>query len=293
MTFCLLLAGNTINHSLIWLLHILENKGKINQLELLSFFFSATSSPVLTGEWEVSVEKSLDALVSSCVVVPCSFTPPRKNIQTSRLRGIWLLSDKENQRIYHEDDSEVMENFRGRTKIGPLIEKNCTLEMTKVKDHDNGPFCFRVEVVEMNKSVSDAFTFHDCVTLTMLCMSPPIFLLPYIIFYAVVIALIINVQLLHLKLIPQSLNWLLQRKPSKINPTPSPVQLPTPAPPILPISHGAGARGMRYPEIFIRATGRWCPSLRLFPVKRMTTVTSPAWRNLMAGGHHLQHWSFT
>lgn len=175
MTFCLLLAGNTINHSLIWLLHILENKGKINQLELLSFFFSATSSPVLTGEWEVSVEKSLDALVSSCVVVPCSFTPPRKNIQTSRLRGIWLLSDKENQRIYHEDDSEVMENFRGRTKIGPLIEKNCTLEMTKVKDHDNGPFCFRVEVVEMNKSVSDAFTFHDCVTLTMLCMSPPIF----------------------------------------------------------------------------------------------------------------------
>lgn len=161
---------------------------------------------MLTGEWDVSVVKSINALVSSCVVIPCSFTLPRKDISIARLRGIWLLSDKENQRVFYEDDSEIMENFRGRTQMGPLSGKNCTLEMTKVRDHDTGPFCFRVEVLERDKSVSDAFTSPDCVTLTMLCMSPPFFLLPYIIFYAVVIALIINVQLLHLKLIPQSLN---------------------------------------------------------------------------------------
>lgn len=172
MTFCLLLAGNTINHSN--LIASSARKQRQNQPTGSPFFllFIATNNPVLTGAWEISVVKSLDALVSSCVVVPCSFTPPRKNIPTSRIRGLWLLSNKKNQPIYHEDKSEAMENFRERTEIGPLSEKNCTLEMTKVKDHDNGPFCFRVEVVEMNKHVSDAFTFHDCVTLTMLRMSP-------------------------------------------------------------------------------------------------------------------------
>ncbi|XP_061677254.1 uncharacterized protein LOC133501473 [Syngnathoides biaculeatus] len=48
---------------------------------------------------------------------------------------------------------------------------NCSLEITQVKDYDNGPFCFRVELArtEDDASTPDKFSFaEDCVALTML-----------------------------------------------------------------------------------------------------------------------------
>ncbi|TDH12013.1 hypothetical protein EPR50_G00066400 [Perca flavescens] len=89
------------------------------QRMIFCLLVAAIISPVFTEEWRASVVKELDALVTSCVVVPCSFTHPKDSLilPTSRLRGIWHRSTDRNQRIYYEDSMQVLENFRGRTKL--------------------------------------------------------------------------------------------------------------------------------------------------------------------------------
>lgn len=101
-------------------------------------------------------KKNLDALVTSCVVFPFSFTHPHENLPTSRLGGIWHRSNKRNEKIYYEDNTKVLDNFRARTQLlGQLGQNNCTLEIIEIKDHDNGPFCFRIELAQTE---TDAFT---------------------------------------------------------------------------------------------------------------------------------------
>ncbi len=129
---------------------------------------------MFTEEWKATVVKNLDALVTSCVVVPCSFSHPKESLPTSRLRGIWHRSKERDQLIYYDDKTRVLENFRGRTRLlGHLGQSNCTLEITEIKDHDNGPFCFRIELArtETDTSTPDKFSFvEDCAELRMLRM---------------------------------------------------------------------------------------------------------------------------
>uniref|UniRef100_UPI001ED8092F myelin-associated glycoprotein-like n=1 Tax=Scatophagus argus TaxID=75038 RepID=UPI001ED8092F len=136
------------------------------------FIHSSRRSPVSKAQ----VVQTLDALVTSCVVIPCTFTHPQEKLPTSRLRGIWQRSKNRDEHIYYEDRTQVLENFRGRTRLlGQLGQDNCTLEITDIKDHDNGPFCFQIELArtETDTSTTDKFSFVDsCVTLTMLSMSP-------------------------------------------------------------------------------------------------------------------------
>nr|XP_033497342.1 myeloid cell surface antigen CD33 [Epinephelus lanceolatus] len=145
---------------------------KDGKMMMICLLLAALSSPVFAEEWKANVVKSLDTLVSSCVVVPCSFTHPKGNLPTSRLRGIWHRSNDRNERIYYEDQTQVLENFRGRTRLlGHLGQSNCTLEMMDVKDHDNGPFCFRIELAEKETDTKtpDKFSFvEDCVEFRML-----------------------------------------------------------------------------------------------------------------------------
>ncbi|XP_049440604.1 myeloid cell surface antigen CD33-like isoform X3 [Epinephelus fuscoguttatus] len=143
-----------------------------SKMMIFCLFLAALSSPVFAGEWKANVVKSLDTLVSSCVVVPCSFTHGKGYLPTSKLRGLWHRSNDRNQRIYYEDQTQVLENFRGRTRLlGHLGQSNCTLEMMDVKDHDNGPFCFRIELAEKETDTKtpDKFSFvEDCVEFRML-----------------------------------------------------------------------------------------------------------------------------
>ncbi|KAK2910387.1 myelin-associated glycoprotein [Channa argus] len=137
-------------------------------------------SPVFTEQWKASLVNSLDALVTSCVVLPCTFTQPKDNLPTSRLRGIWHLKTGKDQIVYQEDMTRILENFRGRTKLlGQLGQKNCSLEMIDIKDHDNGPFCFRIELVENANPTVNKFSFvEDCVSLKMLPEPPKPTLIP-------------------------------------------------------------------------------------------------------------------
>ncbi|XP_074539100.1 myelin-associated glycoprotein-like [Halichoeres trimaculatus] len=147
---------------------------------MVGLLLGAICSPVLTQNWKANVVKSLEALVSSCVVIPCSFTHPEESLSTSRLRGIWHISSDRNRRIYYEDNTGVIESFRDRTKLlGHLGQGNCTLEITNVKDHDNGPFCFRVEQAPTAGGTQEKFSFvEDCAVLKMLPDPPKPKLVP-------------------------------------------------------------------------------------------------------------------
>ncbi|XP_037532302.1 myelin-associated glycoprotein-like [Nematolebias whitei] len=145
-----------------------------NEKKIITFclLLAGVCSLVFCEEWKASVENSLEALVSSCVVVPCSFSHPRGALPTSRLRGIWHLKDQVTKNIYHDDETKILDSFKKRTKLlGSLGQDNCTLELMPVNDHDNGPFCYRIELVktEDNAPTIDKFSFvEECVGLKML-----------------------------------------------------------------------------------------------------------------------------
>uniref|UniRef100_I3JMC6 Ig-like domain-containing protein n=1 Tax=Oreochromis niloticus TaxID=8128 RepID=I3JMC6_ORENI len=150
--------------------------GKQKIMMEFCLLFAAICSSVSSAEWKANVVKSIDALVTSCVVVPCSFSHTGGNLPSSRLRAMWHDKDKtadtKGNNIYHEDPTLIKDSFRERTKmLGRLGQNNCTLEITEVKDHDNGPFCFRVELVRTDNK--DKFSFVDnCVELNMLPQPP-------------------------------------------------------------------------------------------------------------------------
>ncbi|MED6272045.1 hypothetical protein CHARACLAT_026279, partial [Characodon lateralis] len=137
---------------------------------------AAICSSVFGGEWRATVSKNLEALPSSCVVLPCTFTHPESFLPNSRLRGIWHRKDKWEEIFYHEDGTKILDNFKGRTQLlGNLGENNCTLEIIEVKDHDNGPFCFRIEYVQKdnNQPTKDKFSFvEECSQIKMLYDTP-------------------------------------------------------------------------------------------------------------------------
>ncbi|XP_067306350.1 myelin-associated glycoprotein-like isoform X1 [Pseudorasbora parva] len=115
--------------------------------------------------WKVHVESEMEALVSSCVVLPCSFKYPATVQPSSRIKAMWHNKDKWDDFIYHNDPTRVLDNFKGRTQLlGSLGGLNCSLEIDEVKNHDNGPYCFRVEL-----ETSQKFSFvENCVTIRMI-----------------------------------------------------------------------------------------------------------------------------
>ncbi|KAM4601220.1 myelin-associated glycoprotein [Polymixia lowei] len=135
---------------------------KLRRMIIFWLASEAISSPVFSTEWEGKVVHRLDALVSSCVVIPCSFTYPGEKLPNSKLGGVWHLKKDRSKIVYHEDDTNILDQFRERTKlVGHLADENCTLEIDNVKITDDGPFCFRVEIPE-----NDTFPFvKDCAQL--------------------------------------------------------------------------------------------------------------------------------
>lgn len=121
---------------------------------------------VFSDVWKADVSSPVEALVSSCVVLPCKFNYPGKQLPDARVKGIWHNEKDKKERIYDEDKTLIADSFKGRTKlISRLGEKNCSLEIDEVKDHDNGPFCFRAEIPTLDK-----YSFMEtCVTINMKC----------------------------------------------------------------------------------------------------------------------------
>lgn len=127
-------------------------------------FYLVICSPVVTD---------IEALVTSCVVIPCSFTTSAEQLSTSSLKGIWYRSKKQREVVYDEDKTRVAENFRGRTMmLGQLGQRNCTLEILEIKEHDSGRYCFVIKTAgETDASRSEKLpTADNCVLLNTFCM---------------------------------------------------------------------------------------------------------------------------
>ncbi|CAL8286747.1 unnamed protein product [Merluccius merluccius] len=119
------------------------------QLLAVWLLLQAASGVVWTGEWTAQVVEKVEALVTSCVVIPCSFTHPETALSRSKLLGSWFLEKNQEEFVYHEQTVKIIPNFRHRTELALQLEEgNCTLKITDVKNHDSGPFCFRVEMVD-------------------------------------------------------------------------------------------------------------------------------------------------
>ncbi|KAG7469193.1 hypothetical protein MATL_G00126370 [Megalops atlanticus] len=140
------------------------------RLWLCCLYLQAIFSPVFSADWEAEVVPKIKALTSSCVVIPCTFTHPGHEMPTSRLRGVWHEKGDWNKKIYYEDQTKVEDNFKGRTElVGQLGKANCSLEIDEIKDHDNGPYCFRIEIDGMDK-----FSFVEkCVIMSMMDQPEP------------------------------------------------------------------------------------------------------------------------
>lgn len=111
--------------------------------------------------WTVEVPSSVKGLLSSCVVIPCSYSYPHATVNT--FTGIW--TDDRNQAIYHPTESKILEQYRRRTQLlGDLREKNCSLMIENLQQSDGGPFHFRIELGGynsfsfLNKKVSISMT---------------------------------------------------------------------------------------------------------------------------------------
>ncbi|XP_056329538.1 myelin-associated glycoprotein-like [Danio aesculapii] len=126
---------------------------------------------VLADVWKVDVEVNMEALVSSCVVLPCNFTYPAQQQPSDRIRAIWHKNKKWDDILFHRDSTLIEDNFKGRTKlIGSLGSLSCSLEIDEVKNTDSGPYCFRVELETAPK---DKYSFVDnCVSIRMIEEAP-------------------------------------------------------------------------------------------------------------------------
>uniref|UniRef100_A0A8C7RN91 Ig-like domain-containing protein n=1 Tax=Oncorhynchus mykiss TaxID=8022 RepID=A0A8C7RN91_ONCMY len=104
-----------------------------------------------TSSWTAEVPGSVSGLQGSCIVIPCSFNYPEPKIKPSEFTGIWFKDTSEV--IYHPDSSNVITDYRGRTKlVGNLRQKNCSLRIDPLHSSDKGPFTFRIEIKDYNKA---------------------------------------------------------------------------------------------------------------------------------------------
>lgn len=101
-----------------------------------------TASPV------PSVPDRVQALVGSCVVIPCSFTPPhplrgRKERVDARLRfrGGGHLFPLRSTAFNSEDRDQVSRDFLGRTSLsGRITEGDCSVKMDRISLDDSRMF---------------------------------------------------------------------------------------------------------------------------------------------------------
>ncbi|XP_035289420.1 sialic acid-binding Ig-like lectin 5 isoform X4 [Anguilla anguilla] len=119
-----------------------------------ALWFYAIYSYVLNvhaASWTAEIPQTISALQGSCVVVPCKFNYPDREIKPTDLTGIWHTTNQDIY-IYHPDSSKVMKEFRGQTNlIGDLARKDCSLRINHLKKKDNGPFIFRIEIRDFDK----------------------------------------------------------------------------------------------------------------------------------------------
>ncbi|XP_051813396.1 sialoadhesin-like isoform X2 [Acanthochromis polyacanthus] len=116
-------------------------------------FFGFLCLNVIQSEassWTATIPSSVKGLPGSCVVIPCSFNYPAPQTPVSEFTGYWMNDN--NHLIYHPHESTIQEQYRNRTKLlGDVRHKNCSLMIDPLRESDQGPFHFRIEIKNYDK----------------------------------------------------------------------------------------------------------------------------------------------
>ncbi|KAM9852068.1 sialic acid-binding Ig-like lectin 14 [Aulostomus maculatus] len=124
----------------------------ISNLKVLNhhFLFSITTAGLWRGvqpsPLEPSVPARVPALVGSCVVIPCSFTPapphPLKGKKDRvevrmRFRGGGRFFPLRSTAFNSEDRDQVSRDFQGRTSlVGRLVDGDCSVKIERISSDD-------------------------------------------------------------------------------------------------------------------------------------------------------------
>lgn len=104
-----------------------------------------SSSP--PGQWTAKIPAKIPALQGSCVVIPCTYTYPRRTSKKilNSWRGFW----KKGNKIISTNlpKWKLPGEYKKRTQfLGKLRARNCTMLLDGVRTTDVGPFYFRIEM---------------------------------------------------------------------------------------------------------------------------------------------------
>lgn len=126
----------------------------------MTSFILPTESESEASSWTSTSPNSVKGLLSSCVVIPCSFNYPAKG-NGHDLTGMW-----KNTRgiIFHSrEPKEVLTEYQSRIElVGDLKGKNCSMKIDPLQQDDVGPFDFRIEIKDYDK-----YTYYNKVTISL------------------------------------------------------------------------------------------------------------------------------
>lgn len=85
--------------------------------------------------WSINVTRHIYATLGSDVIIQCSFTFP-SHLNPDNVKVYWR-KPKEEEFVFHANDSKVLERYRGKTKlIGNKYQRNCSLMIQNIGEED-------------------------------------------------------------------------------------------------------------------------------------------------------------
>ncbi|XP_023275624.1 uncharacterized protein LOC111665006 isoform X1 [Seriola lalandi dorsalis] len=126
------------------------------QMKLLGLISLISIQATAGQTWKITVDQYINAELGSNVTILCSFSNP-KEYDSDDVKVYWKtfgktieINDKDKKAfVYHPNETFMLENYRGRTKlIGDIKKKNCSLQIQEISPNDEPTIYMRLSIKE-------------------------------------------------------------------------------------------------------------------------------------------------